>query len=164
MRCLGGMLAVLAAGIFVGCGGGSSSKVKVAGTLTWDDGTPIAQAQVDFIPVAKDGMGASGFTEKDGSFELTTSNSGDGALPGDYKVVVSKRVGDVGGGKPPAVVDPKEFARMMEEFAKKAASKGALKSTAKSEIPAIYSTKETTTLKWKVESGGPRVELKLKKA
>ena len=163
MRFLGGMLAVLAAGVFVGCGG-STSKVKVSGTLAWDDGTPIAQAQVDFIPVAKDGTGAAGFTDKDGSFELTTSNAGDGALPGDYKVVITKKVGDAAAFKPPAgVTDPKEMARLMEAFAKKS-GKDAPKAAAKSEIPAIYTNKETTTLKWKVESGGPKVELKLKKA
>ena len=69
-----------------GCSG-ASKPVKVKGTVTLD-GKPLPNGQVKFIPTAEKGREATGVTDADGTFQLETFSSGDGALPGDYKVTV----------------------------------------------------------------------------
>jgi len=84
-----------------GCGG-ANKPVRLNGVLTWTDGSPISEASVVFMP---DGGGrhAFGMTGKDGKFDLTTYNSGDGALPGEYKIVVTK---SAKGEEEPAAAQP----------------------------------------------------------
>jgi hypothetical protein len=75
-------------GVLAGCGGNNTSKV--AGTVTLD-GKPTAGATVTFVPV-EEAAGrrlASGVTNADGHFRLTTFNTNDGALPGEYHVTVT---------------------------------------------------------------------------
>src|SRR2546429_332610 len=72
-----------------GCGGPKSSPVKVNGKVTLD-GTAFAGATVTFVPLVSDGgRDASGRSDSSGAFELTTFKTDDGALPGEYKVIVS---------------------------------------------------------------------------
>jgi len=68
-----------------GCGGG---KVKVTGVVLLD-GKPVEGAVVTFHP-ADPGKGhqASGTTDAEGVFRLSTTKPDDGAVPGDYKVTV----------------------------------------------------------------------------
>lgn len=82
------IVTVLCAG--VGCGGpeGLKGLVPVTGTVTYQ-GAPVEGANVAFAPDG-DGKAASGRTDADGKFKLTTLNPGDGAMPGKYKVSVSK--------------------------------------------------------------------------
>src|SRR6266481_2084761 len=68
-----------------GCGG-LSKPIKVKGIVTLD-GKPLPGATVTFTPLAE-GHVASGRTDQDGSFRLTTFQTDDGALAGSYKVVV----------------------------------------------------------------------------
>jgi hypothetical protein len=72
----------------LGCGGVSDAPktVDVTGTVTYN-GTPMANLSVAFIP--DKGMLASGTTDAEGRFELTTSEPGDGATPGTYKVAIN---------------------------------------------------------------------------
>src|SRR5437588_8824939 len=79
---------VLALGM-VGCGS-KDQPIRAGGIVTWEDGSPIAQAQVEFVPQGE-GKAAMGMSDTNGRFELTTFNTGDGALRGTYKVVVVKR-------------------------------------------------------------------------
>jgi uncharacterized protein (TIGR03067 family) len=65
---------------------------SVAGTVTLD-GKPLAKATVVFVPVKKGAQKAMGTTNEDGSFELTTGGNKKGAPAGEYKVVVTKKVG-----------------------------------------------------------------------
>jgi len=159
-----GTLAVLLGVAGLGCGG-SKNTVKVDGTLSWDNGEPISGATVTFVPVDKDGKQATGLTGKNGEFELTTVNSGDGAVPGEYNITVTK-LSEVkvaaGGGGPPAGSDPMKA--MKEQWEKKGGGTTA-PSAPKSLLPEVYSKPGTPNpLKWKVESGSSKVELKLKKA
>ena len=79
--------------IQAGCGGPSSgpSLVPVRGTVTLND-RPLSCAVVTFIPTGstRGGM-ATGRTGPDGTYTLR-SREGAGALPGEYRVVISKRV------------------------------------------------------------------------
>ena len=75
---------------------GCSNKYKpvpVSGVVTLD-GKPVEGANVFFYAVgdAKEGRQASGSTDKEGVFHLSTLGKNDGALRWDYKVVIHKYV------------------------------------------------------------------------
>jgi len=86
------VLALIAIGS-IGCeseqNDGHPPRANVAGMVTLN-GTPVEGATVRLYPKASDGKGATGRTLADGKFQLTTFNPGDGVLPGDYVVTVSK--------------------------------------------------------------------------
>ena len=88
---LAGFVAALALSL-----GGCSQKpasnrpqtVPVKGRVTLA-GEPLAKATVSFQPDGK-GNGASGITDDGGAFTLSTFAAKDGAVPGTYKVTVTK--------------------------------------------------------------------------
>ena len=80
-------LATLLIGM-TGCGEPSIGSLPVTGTIKVD-GKPIEGATVVFNPDGS-GRSASGLTDAQGKYKLTTVVSGDGALPGKYKIGVSK--------------------------------------------------------------------------
>lgn len=85
------VVTVLFFATFVGCG--SSDGIRsVTGIVKYNDGSfPNSEmAVITFEPAGNDMniKGASGDIGKDGTFELTTTEPGDGALPGDYIVTV----------------------------------------------------------------------------
>ena len=69
-----------------GCGGGG--PVAVRGRVLLDD-IPVAGATVTLMPI-EGGHPAAGLTDANGAFRLTTFKRDDGALPGQYKIVVTK--------------------------------------------------------------------------
>lgn len=81
----------------VGCAGSSGpvlpKTVPVKGVVTLD-GKPLTNAMIVFIPTGSTtGIGSSGYTDKDGKFELQTASGSvktPGAPPGDYRVVANK--------------------------------------------------------------------------
>jgi hypothetical protein len=79
--------------VTIGCGGNSPRPPmgKVSGKVTYD-GTAVNQGRVTFTPVTGDGdsggTSAMGVIESDGSYSLTTFNTGDGALVGQHIVTV----------------------------------------------------------------------------
>jgi hypothetical protein len=161
-----GLVAVVLLGLVSGCGKGKT--VKVSGVLTWEDGTPVEGATVVFMPKEEGKRQASGFTGKDGTFDLTTFKPGDGALPGDYKIVVTKPdpLGEGTGGSGitagvSADDHPDPTKAMLEaEKNKKAAGK---RHDAKPLIPTAYTQDKTTPLIATIDSSGGKIELKLKK-
>ncbi len=79
--------------------------VPVRGVITLD-GQPIAGATVTFVPRAKGGRTAAARTDGNGKYSLTTFDSGDGAAPGAYAlVVVLKKTGP--DGRAEWIVSPK---------------------------------------------------------
>lgn len=64
------------------------ARAKVTGMVTLA-GSPVAEARIQFHAVNKS-QGAIGKTKTDGTYTLTTYEAGDGALPGDYVVTISK--------------------------------------------------------------------------
>jgi hypothetical protein len=56
-------------------------------------GQPVSGATVTFLPQGTDGRAATGTTDASGVYNLTTFESGDGALPGSYKVMITKFAG-----------------------------------------------------------------------
>lgn len=73
--------------VTVGCAGSDRPPLgKVKGVVTLD-GTPVPNASVMFTPIAG-GRPASGTTDAEGRFSLTTFDPGDGALIGEHRVTV----------------------------------------------------------------------------
>jgi hypothetical protein len=133
----------------VGCG--DLRTVEAKGVLTWEDGTPISGANLQFISNKAKGHDAVGFTDKQGEFSLSTGNK-PGAPAGEYTVVVTKPagVGVIAGGPgdDPAV--------LMKKVAE------AKKTAPKNEIPVVYADKNSP-LKVTI-APGQKIELKLKKS
>jgi hypothetical protein len=97
-------LSALAALVVAGCGSG---RYPVAGKVTYDDGGPVPAGTV-IGEATVDGklVGVQGNIASDGSFSLGGDKPGDGALPGEYKVIVMPRAlgdADMGEGKRPDV-------------------------------------------------------------
>ncbi len=74
---------------FTGCGYRRPAQVKTTGTVTLD-GEPVAQASLMFIPDS--GRPASGNTNTNGAFELSSYGGNDGLPAGNYRVTVTKLV------------------------------------------------------------------------
>ncbi len=110
-----------------GCGGGEDlpETAEVSGTVSYK-GQPVAGAEVNFSP--ETGNPGFGITEEDGTFELTTYDSGDGAVPGTHTVTVQ--------------LFPQESLPGMEA-----------ESVGMTAIPGKYASAETTPLKEDVKSG-----------
>lgn len=85
--------AVLSMLLLVGCGGNATDQKPVAevkGVVSYE-GKPLERGQIIFFPEfgAKIGQGQ---IQPDGSYELTTYESGDGALLGKHQVaIISER-------------------------------------------------------------------------
>jgi hypothetical protein len=148
-----GVLCVFAVLGGVGCGGGPGKTAKVEGVLTLD-GKPVPGVTIIFMPVAKDGRSASGRTDEDGNFRLTTYSTDDGALPGEYKVVVRYSEGS----KETVGSDPSKFSdKEKADFFKKMSPKGREQDAAKktrSPIPEVYGDADKTPLKQVVPPAG----------
>jgi hypothetical protein len=71
-----------------GCGGAGDAPttVPVKGVVKYQ-GKPIAKLSVAFLP--DKGVLATGTTNAEGAFELTTNKPGDGAMVGSYRVAIS---------------------------------------------------------------------------
>jgi hypothetical protein len=111
-----GLLFVLASFLIAGCGERKLPLSKVypaQGKVTYK-GKPAAFVLVFLKPKDKKGVEARGTTDENGSFELRTySNEGnDGAVPGEYTVVL-KEFDSVQGGKLPKGVKPTPIAGEM---------------------------------------------------
>ena len=79
--------------VLTGCSNPDSRYSMVEGTIIYN-GAPVEGATVNFQTVSPDGESASGRTDVNGKFTLTSVSAvdgGRGALPGDYQVIVTKR-------------------------------------------------------------------------
>lgn len=79
-------MAVLGLVIFSGCG--SQTLFPVTGKVTHKDGKPVTAGLVIFEPVNPT-ISARGEIQADGSFRLGTHGATDGAMEGDYKVLIA---------------------------------------------------------------------------
>jgi hypothetical protein len=144
--------------ILAGAGCGNQSLSKVEGVVTLD-GAPLSDATVSFMPVGN-GRAASGLTDSNGYFRLTTFRTDDGALAGDYKVIVLHDEREL---KIPVTDDEKKAGRvgtMTPQGKKKQAEQ---KSKKRPMVPEIYSDIKKTPLKEVVPTNG-KIELALRSA
>ena len=144
-----GVLAAVLAAAGAGCGD-QRRPVKVEGTVILD-GKPLARATVYFGPIGDEGQVATALAGSDGVFRLTTINSGDGAVPGDYKVVVTIS-------EPPPDIEAAEgmtFAEMMAQYQKAMMARRKNPPKPPPTIPEVYTNETTTPLRQRVPPDGP---------
>lgn len=101
------LLAALVAVGLAGCG--SSKTHPVRGTIHFKDGEvakELAGGTVEFESLDQR-VSARGDIQADGTFRLTTYDSGDGAVPGQHKVVIVPRVQNPDRPGPPPVIHPR---------------------------------------------------------
>src|SRR5438128_12598251 len=80
------LLAALALTLLGGCG---ARKYPVIGKVVFKDGTPLPGGMVVFSPLdPASHVGARGYVQADGTFELSSDRPGDGSLAGRYQVLV----------------------------------------------------------------------------
>ena len=80
--------------VLTGCSDPDARYSRVEGTVTYN-GQPVEAASVTFLPTGGELEPASGHTDVNGRFVLTSSRAargGSGALPGEYTVIISKVV------------------------------------------------------------------------
>lgn len=125
------LIVVLPISLGAGCSKNRTSPVKGEVLL---DGKPLAGASVQFISQA-DGRTATGETNQDGQFTMSTFEPGDGVLAGSYKVVISPPLG---------TADPAQYTTT--EDAMNAAAKAPPKKATGPAFPAKYSRADQTPL------------------
>ena len=102
------------------------------------DDVPVAGATVTLMPL-EGGHPATALSGADGTFQLTTYKPDDGALPGKYKIVVTKSEGV----PPPPPAEPGNAASVLEHYS-------GLKGTRdkkKPPLPAVYGDATRTPLR-----------------
>lgn len=133
-----------------GCGPASIGTVPGGGTVMLD-GKPAEGATIVFHPESSEGRPASGTTDASGVFKLTTEISGDGALPGSYKVAVTKW--DRPPDNLPAVTNPGDSAQMDAIY--KAKEKRGKEPQAKNAVATKYGDPASSGLTATVSKAGP---------
>jgi hypothetical protein len=126
---------------------------RVKGTVTYN-GQPVAGATVSYM-MEDVPRGASGVTDDDGNFKLTTYDTNDGAFIGTHKVTVTKGTAGVLG---------KEFEELLPEDLEKLTNDGRLDEVSgkkKGEIPLKYADVKTTPLQSTVEAGSNEKTIEL---
>ena len=135
---------------------GCSSKnkpIEVEGVVLLDN-EPVAEATVLFIPEDGIGQPAHGMTDENGRFRLSTFSENDGALPGAYKVTVTKSVPP----PQPPEADPDDSRSIVAHF--KAIKQ---QKHEKWPLPVLYATEKNTPFHYTVPVEG-KVILELKKS
>lgn len=81
------MLGTLGLAGFVGCSDGRLKTYPAKGKIVFKSGSPVHVGMIE-LKSREHGVQARGPIEKDGSFTLTTYESGDGAVAGNHDCVV----------------------------------------------------------------------------
>jgi hypothetical protein len=134
-----------------GCSG-RPSTIYIEGTIR-HEGQPVENATVVFMPEGGQGHPASGVTDVEGVFVLTTFEQGDGAIRGEYRVVIMKNEGRPG---PPPPIEAGDEKSITEHYKAIMINK-----KRKPLLPLVYSTYERTPLRWTVSSTDKKVDFDL---
>jgi hypothetical protein len=84
LRCLVGIALAAVVVPLAGCGGGPQTA-EVKGKVTYK-GKAVPNGTITFLP--ESGPTATGELKPDGTYTLTTFRDGDGAIPGNYTVII----------------------------------------------------------------------------
>ncbi|HMC89367.1 MAG TPA: carboxypeptidase-like regulatory domain-containing protein [Gemmataceae bacterium] len=102
------------------------------------DGQPLPGATVLFMPEDGSGRAATGLTDSEGNFLLTTYKDNDGAVSGNYRVLVSKSEAIE---PPPAHLKPGDEKSVTDHYRSLKSRKNR-----KSNVPRLYSREASTPL------------------
>jgi hypothetical protein len=155
-RVVGIALGFAAMAVILGCGddSGLATRYKVSGTVKYK-GEPVPKGTVVFEPVnppPPQGRVAQGSIEN-GSYTLTTSTPNDGALPGEYKVIIMSSDLDVA-----ALAKEQGHGGMLHQGDESHVK--ALKA-AKNPLPQKYAQSDKTPEKAKVEARSQTIDFNL---
>lgn len=151
--------------MLAGCGGSDDAKDydtnMVEGVVTLDD-KPVAGATVTFTPVDdKVGAPATGMTDEQGKYTLTTIGGGQayepgsGAVPGEYYVGVKKT--ETSGSAATSTDDP-NYGKNTSTYKKG----GGSNSDVKYIVPKEYESPQKSGIKVTVKEGENDIPIKLK--
>ncbi len=92
-----GVLGLVCLLSLIGCSKSAPNTYQVYGKVVLEDGTPIQIGTVEFrlkdlLKRYNERIVARGKIEQDGTFRLSTFEPNDGAVPGDYEVIVNQLV------------------------------------------------------------------------
>lgn len=148
--CVKYLVPVLVVGLASGCGGGGTGEKKtfpVSGKVMFDGKPMVGGGSISFVPMAKkDARSAGGAINDDGTYSVMTYKEGDGAVPGEYRVVINQ-------------VTVKEPENKGDESPLPAVTASVAPNDV---IPAIYS-QENSPLTIKVEEKENKVDFDLKR-
>ena len=156
MRRLASIFAVAAVLLLGGLGCGKSNLAPVAGTVLLDD-RPLANARVSLVPEDGTGVPAQAMTDGEGRFAIATHAQGDGAAPGEYRVVITKLEATRGNPLPTSDDAMETLVKGQQEKAKHGLP------ASKSLVPVIYTDATRTPLRVTVPAAAP-VTLELSSA
>ena len=108
----------------------SSTTFPVTGTIVLANGQPLTGGTILFQPFGDSSLPARGYIQSDGSFQLGTFATDDGAIPGVHKVVITPAV------PTEALDDPAAIARH------------------RAVVPAQYQNLQSTPLEFTVNDDG----------
>jgi hypothetical protein len=154
-----GLAICVLGGSLVGCSMSSSGTVAVTGKVT-KGGQAVSGAAVTFEPTAADGKAASGTTDDTGTYKLTTFVNGDGALPGSYKIKVTKFPGaaatpGIDAGKEPTAADMDAIYKAAEKQGQDLSGRDSQAATVvTNELGARFANAESSGLTAEVKSDG----------
>ena len=145
--------------LLVGCSESDSSgrpkTYTASGTVTLN-GQPLEGATVNFYPMEGSGS-AIGMTDANGKYTLTTYTSNDGAVPGQYKVSITKYEGGAApkatNTPPPGTLAPGDLdAATYAQPNEGAAAAGAAAPTGpKNLVPEKYSNADSSGLRGTID-------------
>ncbi len=117
---------------------------KVHGTVTYK-GKPLDTGHIVFTPVmgkgGETGQNATGEINSNGSYELTTFDTGDGAILGQHVVTVTAQTGEM--------PKPDQYGQIKYELPKNA-------------VPEKFGTAEKSPLRYTVREGDNTINIELK--
>lgn len=142
LDCTWSLVVVLSVVVVSGCGGAPAGPktVSAGGKVTYQD-KPVAGANVAFLGDGKI-PSATGVTDANGEFKLSTANAGPGAVPGSHQVTVSKF----------EAINVQPAASNSMEAAAKASQAGPA-AAPKSLLPEKYSNAATSGFSFTIEEG-----------
>lgn len=140
----------------IGCSGAPEDRptvVPVTGKVTYK-GEPVTGALVTFAS-EKSPRSATATTGSDGRFSLTTFDSGDGAIPGEHLVTITKLESQATTSDP-ATANAPDLSKGLPTSYPTADGKGKVKlpSGGKSQLPAKYSDPKAPPLKATINASG----------
>jgi hypothetical protein len=138
-----------------GCGSGVVTVYPVTGEVIYE-GKPVKNAMISFVPKSSDGRGASAQTTSDGTFIAATQGATkNGAMTGEYVVLISKWVSVDSAGNELPPPPPKEYNPQDEELPPPEPIR-------KNLLPSKYEQKESSDLNIVVERKKNHFKFELK--